>query len=162
MTASFKCVEGDTSQVLCVVDESGEHWWLDGDYELQSQITKNDHSVWVKDGYLFVLDVDFYLFLHDADGQDEWYWAITEDARMRDDDLIVAKCNTTNIVDPSECETWFTTNYYIDRSLTFTRNEQITIDADFCPLTDNEICVQSNQSTLGTSAITTLCTALLS
>lgn len=63
LTVEFGCLESDDiDQILCIVDKSGDHWWLDGDYQLQVGIKKTGHSVWVKSGYLLVIDIDHYLF----------------------------------------------------------------------------------------------------
>eukprot|EP01083_Nonionella_stella_P252065 868937_1 len=77
MTVEFGCKPNVSSySILCVIDTSGDHWWMDGDYQLQVGVSKNGHPVWSKDGYLLVLDRDLFLYLNDGDGQHAWYWAI--------------------------------------------------------------------------------------
>ena len=146
----FGCYDDsqDIDAILCVVDKSGDHWWMDGDYQLQIGIKKTGHSVWKKSGYLLVIDVDHYIFLHDGDGKSEWYWAITEDPKMEDDDFIVAKCEYGSIDNPMQCQSWFTTDYYLNGELTFTKNENIMINNSLCQITDNRICIHSSISTL--------------
>ena len=48
-----------------------------------------------------------------------------------------------------ECEYWYLSNYYIDRTLTFYLNDQVNFNNSQCAITDNTLCIHSNQSTLG-------------
>eukprot|EP00486_Rosalina_sp_Unknown_P003758 CAMPEP_0201575966 /NCGR_PEP_ID=MMETSP0190_2-20130828/21474_1 /ASSEMBLY_ACC=CAM_ASM_000263 /TAXON_ID=37353 /ORGANISM="Rosalina sp." /LENGTH=791 /DNA_ID=CAMNT_0048006257 /DNA_START=189 /DNA_END=2567 /DNA_ORIENTATION=+ len=145
----FGCLSvSDPDPILCVVDQSGDHWWMDGDYQYQVALTKTGAPVWLKEGYLLVLDVNHYIFLHDGDGQAEFYWAITEDPAMEDDDYIVAKCETRSITNPMDCQAWSTTDYYLTGELTFTLNDKLMINNSLCEVTDNRVCIKSERSTL--------------
>eukprot|EP01083_Nonionella_stella_P153459 493084_1 len=146
----FGCFNAtNISSILCVIDTSGDHWWMDGDYQLQVDVTKNGHPVWSKEGYLLVLDRDLFLYLNDGDGQHAWYWAITEDPNMEDVDKIVAKCGTNDIDYPTDCVNWMTTNYYLSSVNTFSYNNKFAVSAHLCSIPDNYLCIQSTRSNLG-------------
>eukprot|EP01083_Nonionella_stella_P293240 997207_1 len=148
----FACNEASNiSLVLCFIDLSGDHWYLDGDYQLQVGLIKNSHPVWNKKGYLLVMDADYFLFLHDGSGKESMYWAITEDPEMIDNSKIVAKCSVGGRDNPMLCPSWFTTasgKEVSSKENTFTLNENIKINDSLCEITDNYICIQSSQSQL--------------
>merc|ERR1719242_348869 len=75
----FGCLSASSniSSVICLVDESGDDWQLDGDYQLQTDLFMNGKNVWLKSGYHLVLDIDFYIFLSNDN-----YWTITSDVNM--------------------------------------------------------------------------------
>ena len=68
---------------------------------------------------------------------------------MEDDYYVDAYCANSSISNPMECEYWYLSNYYIDRTLTFYLNDQVNFNNSQCAITDNTLCIHSNQSTLG-------------
>eukprot|EP01083_Nonionella_stella_P291318 991314_1 len=141
----FGCNYKETPLSMCLVDNIGSRWWLDGDYVRQINISYNEHSVWLKEGFYLS---DYYIFLHTADHENEWYWAITTDPTFKRDGYIRSKCNSTNATDPSQCTQWLVPYRSPKGVVGWTEYEHFEILDDICQVEDDYICITSTQSNL--------------
>ena len=151
MMGAFRCSMVDHPLVICALDTAGYNWYLDGDYMLQINQTYNDHPIWHKEAfYVF----DYYIFLHTGDNTEDWYWAITSDDTFQSDTQIMAKCvsnyTINNISEPSDCPQWATkTWFFYGLWYEYFINDNFAVSAEICEVSDQYICIQSNQSRLG-------------
>ena len=145
----FGCFDNDYPSHICMLDTEGEFWHLDGDYQRQ-EATKNDHPVYKKEGYSYLIS-DWYIFLHSADNENEWYWAITFNLDLAEtsDYYLEGICTEGDIVNPALCPSWNMTTYYLDdRDIPFYSYPSINTSEGLCELSDKYICIQSTQSNL--------------
>eukprot|EP01083_Nonionella_stella_P049059 130851_1 len=133
--------------VLCVtnnaVDISDP---LMGEYQRQANFQFNSHPVWVLDGYAFWTN-SLYMFLHDAKGDTDWYWAITTDHQLSSDLAINLKCTVGNLEDPTSCPLWATFN----GTHIISENPDINVLGDVCNNpneTASSVCVESSNTQL--------------
>ena len=145
--AGFGCDRTDHPLVICALDTTGNHWWLDGDYVRQTNedYEHNQHPVWLKEG---VYTLSYYLFLHTANNTDEWYWAITADDTFESDSSVMAYCSVggSAVPEPSDCPLWSTTDLSLGE---YSENDDFVVSAEACTVEDSYICIESNQSALG-------------
>eukprot|EP01084_Bolivina_argentea_P038642 71464_1 len=134
--------------MLCLRETSGVFWTLNGEYQRQD-VQINGHPIWKLNGYPLSYK-PLHIFLHDANGDTDWFWAVTHDASFVDDTALVLKCNVGDISDPSLCPSW--SGIHGDQT-----DLNINITTDVCPShTHQEFCVDSTQSQLaGTYALAT-------
>ena len=129
----------------------GDFWYLDGDYQRQADMEYNEHPVYKKEGYVWLVG-DYYIFLHDADGDGDWYWAINRETNFTDDSQLRAICAGSDVSDPSLCPQWSTTGAFLESrnySEEFKEYEQLEVSSGLCPVSDNYVCITSTQSNLG-------------
>eukprot|EP01084_Bolivina_argentea_P236758 398027_1 len=137
---------------LCIVDIEGDYWWMDGDYVRQINLTYNEHDVWKREGQYYTSDNN-YIFLHNGDATNEWFWAITADNTFQDDTAIIAYCNNGNntITLPTDCLVWNVRSRWRRRRPTsqYFPYDNLTVSNGSCVYPDNYMCVASTQSHLG-------------
>merc|ERR1719242_2060554 len=90
----FGCrsASSNITSVICMFDESGQHWELEGDYQLQSSLSYNGKPVWLKQGYHLVLDIDYFIFLNNQN-----YWTISSNSNLSNSQYFVSQCGIENI-----------------------------------------------------------------
>jgi len=148
----FGCFDSEYPTHLCMLDTMGDGWFLDGDYQRQ-EATFNDHAVYKKEGYVWIVD-DIYVFLHDANGDSDWYWAITSDPTFSDDEWIQAVCVDLDVSNPSECTSWNLTVSEINpddlqsNSTLFESYPYLNVSEGLCTVSDDTLCMESTQSNL--------------
>ena len=153
---NFGCFEDEYPSDLCVVDTLGDFYYLDGDYQRQAGEDYNGHPVYKKEGYSY-LERDRYIFLHDGNGDEDWYWAISREeysnhANFSDDSLLRVICAEGGLSDPSLCPQWNGTGAFLESrnySEAFIEYPQINVSSGLCSVSDNYICISSKQSNLG-------------
>ena len=146
----FKCNDSFTDPLTFCASSTGIETF--GNYEYQEDLKKNGHPVWRRKGYSIYSDnQDLYLFLHTANGDEPWYWAITLDSKMKNDAEIVAYCSLSNddqpMIDPSECLMWNMIDFDSYDDTNFYGSDMILSDS-LCNVSDNYFCLRSNKSSL--------------
>eukprot|EP01084_Bolivina_argentea_P233597 393408_1 len=147
----FACFTNDYPSHICVLDTDGSFWYLDGDYQRQ-QMTYNDHPVYKKEGYVYLVN-NIYIFQHNGNGDIDWYWAITVDSNLANENAIRAKCGIAGIYEPSLCTSWnvtnkFEDNYESDNLIPFSKYNYLNISTGLCIISDLYLCIDSRQSNL--------------
>ena len=144
----FGCFDDSTHEdypsVICILDSKGDVWYLDGDYQRQAELTYNDHPVYKKEAYSFLLS-DLYIFLDDANGDQDWYWTITFDSEFKSNSSIRAFCSVGGISDPSLCPLWNVTNILNPNN----NYPKLNVTNGLCSVGGGYICISSKQSNLG-------------
>lgn len=146
MSIEFGCFDSQYPSAVCLTDSLGEYWHLDGDYQRQADIKYNEHPVYMKEGYVWILD-DMYIFLHDGYGNTDWYWAITGDSKFQTDSSIMARCAVGGLSNPSLCPQWNGTDVY--HTGIFTEYKELNVTSGLCSVSDSYLCISSKQSNLG-------------
>ena len=117
------------------------HSHVETDYQLQTDLSMNGKEVWLKTGYHLVMDTDYYIFLNNDN-----YWTITSNGiNLSDSDDIVAQCAVQSLSNPYDCSVWNTIASNGDLTLSL----NLKMNNSLCDITDNYICLESTQSTLG-------------
>ena len=68
---------------------------------------------------------------------------------MNDDEQIVAQCANASVTEPSHCDIWYTTDTFISGIDGFSLNKNFKVNDTLCDLSDNYMCIESTQSSLG-------------
>ena len=145
----FGCFDEEYPSVICILDSLGDVWYLDGDYQRQADLTFNDHPVYMKEGYVWLID-DIYIFLHDGKGDQDWYWAVTLDPKFESDTAVRAFCTVGGISNPSLCPSWNATNAANPfKNLPYSQYPQLNVTDGLCAVDGGYICISSEQSNLG-------------
>jgi len=144
----FGCFDEDYPSVICILDSLGDVWYLDGNYQRQAELTYNDHPVYMKEGYVWLL-ADIYIFLHDGNGDQDWYWAVTLDDGFEDDTGIRAFCTIGGLSDPSLCPSWNASNSLNpNKNIPYSDYPSINVTEGLCPVNGGYLCISSEQSNL--------------
>ena len=96
---------------------------------------------------------DIYVLLHDACGDADWYWTITSDPTLMDDDWIQAICVDFDVSDPSLCTNWNLTATDMDPDERVDEDDfeaypYLNVSDGLCTVSDKTICMESTQSNL--------------
>ena len=148
----FGCFDDSTDEsypsAVCVLDLKGDVWYLDGDYQRQAEMTYNDHPVYKREGYRFLI-YDYYIFLNDGNGDQDWYWTVTNDPDFESNSSIRAFCSVGGISDPSLCPLWNVTNILNPNN----NYPEFEVSDGLCAADGGYICISSKQSNLGLLAL---------
>eukprot|EP01083_Nonionella_stella_P097643 274441_1 len=130
--------------LLCLSDTSGSFSFQSGEYQRQVDTQMNGHPLWKMHGYP-LWRTDVYFFLHDADGDADWYWAVTEDDTFTDDSQLRLKCAVggRHISNPSLCPLWQGTY-----GKGFFNFPDVNVTGRLCPIGGQQICIRSEQYAL--------------
>eukprot|EP01083_Nonionella_stella_P066455 175016_1 len=143
--AKIGCFDNVTyPSLLCLSDTSGSFYFQSGEYQRQVGLQMNGHPVWKMHGYP-LWRTDVYIFLHDADGAADWYWAVTLDDTFTDDTQLRLKCAVGGLLisDPSLCPLWQGTY-----GRGFFNFPDVNVTGRLCPTGGQQICIRSEQYAL--------------
>eukprot|EP01083_Nonionella_stella_P112643 331617_1 len=144
----FSC--NDSFQYPITICASNVGLNIYGNFEYQSQLKYNGHPVWKREGYSMYTEYqDMYLFLHNGDGDNPWYWAMTMDPELTDDDEQIAYCNDGSVaVHAMECAQWkVLTSTDDDTDVQWETSDMQTYEG-LCNVSDSSFCITSTQSNL--------------
>eukprot|EP01083_Nonionella_stella_P068684 182561_1 len=141
------CGQNETySSLLCVTDNTVDAYTIImGEYQRQAA-EYNGHPVWKMEGFsggYYMITIYKFMFLHDAQGDSDWYWAIAGVTSSASTNTIDLKCAVGNIVDPTSCPLWVTAN-----NIT---NAHINVLGSVCvpPTNSSTLCISSQQEVAG-------------
>eukprot|EP01083_Nonionella_stella_P170954 582903_1 len=116
---------------------------MSGNYQRQEGQFKNDHPIWTSPGWPNVRE-DMHIFLHDAGGQDDWYWAVTTDSTLAIDSRIKFRCAVGGAaaLTPTACPKW---NVTADAGVSYKYLPSLNLSDGLCPVSGQQLCVDSSQ-----------------
>lgn len=148
------CLNSNYSSALCIVDYSGEYWYMDGDYEQQASdiITYNGHPVFTKE-YYYGLVSTLYIYLEDFSGDEDWHWVIGWDYENGNAfSNVEAYCVNTSVTDPADCPVWATQDDAggdADSADDFSVNLEFQVSSGLCDIAEAYVCINSEDNNVG-------------
>eukprot|EP01083_Nonionella_stella_P170953 582900_1 len=138
------CSNTNYPTAICLTEPTTDYHYkfMSGNYQRQEGQFKNDHPIWTSPGWPNVRE-DMHIFLHDAGGQDDWYWAVTTDSTLAIDSRIKFRCAVGGAaaLTPTACPKW---NVTADAGVSYKYLPSLNLSDGLCPVSGQQLCVDSS------------------